>query len=71
MGFVLFFNLLLESDKSHAMLMFSALCALWEALICAVPVMVLSEREDAILLLSRERERHGHCALLQLAVGER
>jgi hypothetical protein len=31
MGFVLFFNLLLESDKSHAMLMFSALCAMLEA----------------------------------------
>ncbi len=44
MGFVLFFNLLLENDKSHAMLMFSALCALWETLICAVPAIVLSER---------------------------
>jgi hypothetical protein len=53
------------------MLMFSALCALWEALICAVSAMVLFEREDAILLLSRERERHGHYALLQLAVGQR
>jgi hypothetical protein len=70
MGIVLFFNLLLESDKSHAMLMFSALCALWEALICAVPAMVLSER-DSILLLSTERERHGHYALLQLAVEQR
>ncbi len=71
MGFVLFFNLLLESDKSHAMFMFSTLCALWEALICVVLTMVLSERENVILLLSKERERHGHCALLQLAVGER